>query len=281
MKKQRFWEGVRHYVIIALVSLFVLLPYYWMIAMSVKPTEEVMLSPPTLVPSRLSFDNYVKVWSMLPLLQYIKNSLMVAGITTLLCIICASLCGYSLSRWKHRKLQKGVSTMILLAQLIPGALPMIALYFIIYNAGLTNTYSGLILAYTVWGFPFCTLMMRSYFSTAIPLSLEESATIDGCSRFGVFFRIALPISIPGLMATAIYSFILAWNEFMWASIILSDGDKKPVSIGVYSFVGQYGTNTNVAMTVTTGVLITIPSVILFGFLQKYLVSGLTAGAVKE
>lgn len=171
--------------------------------------------------------------------------------------------------------------MILLAQLIPGALPMIALYFIIYNAGLTNTYTGLILAYTVWGFPFSTLMMRSYFSTAVPISLEESATIDGCSRIGTFFRIALPVSVPGLMATAIYSFILAWNEFMWASIILSDGDKKPVSIGVYSFVGQYGTNTNVAMTVTTGVLITIPSVILFGFLQKYLVSGLTAGAVKE
>ncbi len=281
MKKQRFWEGARHYFIIGLVALFVLLPYYWMITMSIKPVEEVMLSPPTLVPSKISFDNYVKVWSMLPLLQYIKNSLLVAGVTTVLCIICASLCGYSLSRWRHRRLQKGVSTMILLAQLIPGALPMIALYFIIYNAGLTNTYTGLILAYTVWGFPFSTLMMRSYFSTAVPISLEESATIDGCSRIGTFFRIALPVSVPGLMATAIYSFILAWNEFMWASIILSDGDKKPVSIGVYSFVGQYGTNTNVAMTVTTGVLITIPSVILFGFLQKYLVSGLTAGAVKE
>lgn len=281
MKKQRFWEGARHYFIIGLVALFVLLPYYWMITMSIKPVEEVMLSPPTLVPSKISFDNYVEVWSMLPLLQYIKNSLLVAGVTTVLCIICASLCGYSLSRWRHRRLQKGVSTMILLAQLIPGALPMIALYFIIYNAGLTNTYTGLILAYTVWGFPFSTLMMRSYFSTAVPISLEESATIDGCSRIGTFFRIALPVSVPGLMATAIYSFILAWNEFMWASIILSDGDKKPVSIGVYSFVGQYGTNTNVAMTVTTGVLITIPSVILFGFLQKYLVSGLTAGAVKE
>lgn len=281
MNKQRFWEGARHYFIIGLVALFVLLPYYWMITMSIKPVEEVMLSPPTLVPSKISFDNYVKVWSMLPLLQYIKNSLLVAGVTTVLCIICASLCGYSLSRWRHRRLQKGVSTMILLAQLIPGALPMIALYFIIYNAGLTNTYTGLILAYTVWGFPFSTLMMRSYFSTAVPISLEESATIDGCSRIGTFFRIALPVSVPGLMATAIYSFILAWNEFMWASIILSDGDKKPVSIGVYSFVGQYGTNTNVAMTVTTGVLITIPSVILFGFLQKYLVSGLTAGAVKE
>lgn len=281
MKKHRFWEGARHYFIIGLVALFVLLPYYWMITMSIKPVEEVMLSPPTLVPSKISFDNYVKVWSMLPLLQYIKNSLLVAGVTTVLCIICASLCGYSLSRWRHRRLQKGVSTMILLAQLIPGALPMIALYFIIYNAGLTNTYTGLILAYTVWGFPFSTLMMRSYFSTAVPISLEESATIDGCSRIGTFFRIALPVSVPGLVATAIYSFILAWNEFMWASIILSDGDKKPVSIGVYSFVGQYGTNTNVAMTVTTGVLITIPSVILFGFLQKYLVSGLTAGAVKE
>lgn len=280
MKKTSVLSGVRHYLILALVSVFVLLPYYWMVTMSVKPAEEIMLSPPTLFPSSIQFDNYVSVWTMLPLLQYLKNSLFIAGVTTFVCILMASLCGYSLSRYSVNKMQKGTTTMILLAQLIPGSLPMIALYFIIFGMGLTNTYLGLIVAYTAWGLPFCTLMMKSYFTTAIPLSLEESATIDGCSRFGIFFRIALPLALPGLVATAIFSFILAWNEFQWASIILSDGDLKPVSVGVYDFIGQYGTNANVALTVTTGVLITLPVVLVFAFLQKYLVSGLTSGAVK-
>ncbi len=280
MKRKWSLESVRHYLIMMLVSVFVLLPYYWMVTMSLKPASEIMMSPPTLFPTKIQFDNYITVWSMLPLFTYMRNSLFVSGVTTIICILSASLCGYSLSRFSVHKMQKVTITMILFAQLIPGFLPMIALYFTIFKMGLTNTYLGLIIAYTMWGMPFCTLMMRSYFTTAIPISLEESAKIDGCSRIGIFIRIAMPLALPGLVGTAIFSFILAWNEFVWASIILSDGALKPLSVGVYDFVGQYGANANVALTVTTGVIITLPVVLVFAFLQKYLVSGLTAGAVK-
>lgn len=238
------------------------------------------MSPPTYFPKILNFENYITVWSTLPLMKYMANSLYVSTMTTLICVVVATLCGYSISRFSNRSLQKSTVVLMLLSQLIPGVLPFISFYFIMHNADLTNTYTGLIIAYSIWGIPFCTLMIKSYFTSAIPVSLEESATIDGCTRFGIFFRIALPISLPGIVATAIFSFILAWNEFMWASVILSNNDLKPASIGIYDYIGQFGGNSNMALTMTTSVLITLPAIILFAFLQKYLISGLTAGAVK-
>lgn len=271
---------VLHYAGLLLVSLFVLLPYYWMIITSVKPKEEVMLSPPTMIPSTIDFSNYIQVWKTLPLARYLLNSLFVASMTTIIGVVLAVLCGYSLSRYAYKKLQKGATILMLLTQLIPSVLPMISLYFIMFKLNLANTYIGLIIAYSVWAIPFCTLMMKSYFTTTIPHELEESATIDGCSKFGTFFRICLPISIPGVVATAIFSFILAWNDYMWASIMLSNNDLKPVSVGIYDYVGQFGGNANLALTMTTAVIVTIPAIILFAFLQKYLISGLSAGAVK-
>lgn len=282
MRKKGFiiLDKVRQISIILFVTVFVAFPYYWMILTSLKPREEVMLSPTTWFPSRLDFSNYIEVWDSLPLLKYMGNSMFVSITTTIICVILATLCGYSISRFVNRKLQKTTSILMIISQLIPGTLPFISFYFIMFNAGLTNTYAGLIIAYTVWGIPFCTLMMKSYFSSSVPIALEESATIDGCTRIGIFFKIALPISIPGIVATSIFSFILAWNEFMWASVILSNKDLKPASVGIYDYIGQYGGNSNMSLTMTTAVLITIPAIIFFAFLQKYLISGLSAGAVK-
>jgi ABC-type sugar transport system, permease component len=279
-KKAKILDGIRHGIIMILTSVFVLFPYYWMVMTSFKPREEVMLSPPTWYPSRLDFSNYSEVWNQLPLLRYMRNSLFISVATTLFCVILATLCGYSISRFVTRKLQKTTSVLMVVSQLIPGTLPFISLYFLMFNAHLTNTYAGLIIAYSVWGIPFCTLMMKSYFTQAVPISLEESATIDGCTPFGIFAKIVLPISVPGVVATSIYSFILAWNEFMWASVILSNNDLKPASVGIYDFIGQYGGNSNMSLTMTTAVLITVPAIVLFAFLQKYLISGLAAGAVK-
>lgn len=280
MISKKVKPALKHYLIMTLCSIFILLPYYWMFITSIKPSTEIMLSPPTYFPSSITFKNYTTVWSTLPLLKYMCNSLYVSLMTTVICVILATLCGYSISRFANRTLQKSTVVLMLMSQLIPSVLPFISFYFIMFNAKLTNTYAGLIIAYSIWGIPFCTLMMKSYFSSAIPASLEESATIDGCTRFGIFFKIALPISVPGIVATAIFSFILAWNEFMWASVILSNNDLKPASIGIYDYIGQFGGNSNIALTMTTSVLITLPAIILFAFLQKYLISGLTAGAVK-
>ena len=148
------------------------------------------------------------------------------------------------------------------------------------TAGLTNTYQGLVIAYCVWSIPYCTLTMRGYFSNGLPPAVLETARIDGCSRFGMFWRIGLPLVLPGLAATLIFAFINGWNDFVWASVMLADQKKKTAAIGIYDYMGQYGQNVNRALQMTTAVLITLPTMILFGFLQKNLVSGLTAGAVK-
>lgn len=281
-EKKEFSAGeiVRHYAVLLVIAVFVLLPYYWMIVTAVKPTEEVMVSPSTLWPSKLSFDNFIKVWQMIPLGTYMKNSLVVALAVTVLSVILAALCGYSMSRFIKRRPQKFSLVLMLCTQLIPGIVTMISLYFIMYNLGLTNTYLGLIIAYVVWAVPFCTLMIKGYFDTAIPREIEESAKVDGCTQFQIFLKICLPISTPGIISTAIFAFIQAWNEYMWASILLSNNDLKPVSVGIYDFIGQYGANTKMALTMTAGIFITLPVVIIFGFLQKYLISGLSAGAVK-
>ena len=278
VKKTR--EIFGHYLSLMIISAFVLLPYYWMVVTAVKPTEEVMVSPATLLPSRISLDNFSRVWQSIPLGTYMKNSLVVSVAVTAVSVVFATLCGYSISRYIRRRAQKVSLVLMLCTQLIPGIVTMISLYFIMFNMGMTNTYRGLIIAYTVWAVPFCTLMIKGYFDAAIPREIEESARVDGCSQFGTFFRICLPISVPGIISTAIFAFILAWNESMWASILLSGNKLKPVSVGVYDFIGQYGANTKLALTMTAGIFITLPAVIIFAFLQKYLISGLAAGAVK-
>lgn len=279
-KNSAIFETVRDYLGLILVAVFVLLPYYWMIVTALKPTEEVAISPSTLWPSRISLDNFVEVWKLIPMARYLKNSFVVAIIVTILGVILATLCGYSISRFSRRKSQKVTFIVILCSQLIPGVVSTISLYFMMYNVGLNNTYLGLIIAYAGWTIPFCVLMIKGYFDAAIPREIEESAKVDGCGQFKTFLLVCLPISIPGIISTAIFSFINAWNEYMWASILLSSNELKPASVGIYDFIGQFGANSRLEITMTAGVLITLPAMILFAFLQKYLISGLTAGAVK-
>jgi multiple sugar transport system permease protein len=275
----RVKDYIIYYLIILLITIFVIFPYYWMILTSIKPSDELMVSPTVWWPSHFDFSNYIIVWQQIPLLRYMGNTLFVAVVTTAVCLVISTATGYSLSRYKIR-IREASITLILFTQLIPGMLPFVSFYFLMFRMHLTNTYSGLIIAYSIWGIPFCSLMMKSYFTSAVPISLEESATIDGCTKWGVLVRIALPISVPGLVATSIFSFILAWNEFMWASVMLTDPNKKTVAVGIYNFVGQYGNNVKISLTMTTAVLITVPAMIVFAFFQKYLVSGLTSGAIK-
>jgi ABC-type glycerol-3-phosphate transport system permease component len=264
-----------------LVTLYVMFPYFWMVFTSLKPREEASLSPTVFTVSHLEFKNYITVWATLPLLRYLRNSLFISVMTTIISSFVAALCGYSISRFSKQKLQRFTLTLLLLSQLIPSVLPIVALYFLMRNIGLLNSFAGLILTNVSWTIPFCTLMSKSYFDSAVPNSLDESATIDGCTRWGVFTRIAIPLGIPGLVATGIFAFINSWNEFMWASIMIANNQIKPVSVGMYDYIGQYGVNVNLTMTMTTAVIVTLPTMILFAFFQRYLVSGLSVGAVKE
>jgi ABC-type glycerol-3-phosphate transport system permease component len=269
----------KHYAVMFIVAIFVLFPYFWLILSSVKPPHQQVLSPTIWIPDYLDFSNYVDVWNTIPMLRYMINSLLVSVCTVAMCLVFSVTAAYSLSRYAFKAKYAVIST-ILFSQLIPGMLPFVSFYFMMFGLHLTNNYGGLIIAYAIWGIPFSTLMMRSYFTAAIPRELEESAIIDGCSRWGVFLRIAIPLAVPGIIATAIFAFILSWNEFMWASVMITNNMLKTVAVGMYDYIGQYGSNVRISMTMATAVLATLPAMLIFCFLQRYLISGLTSGAVK-
>lgn len=266
-------------VVLFAMTIFVLFPFFWMLRTSLTPPTEIMLSPPRWVPTRIAFENYKQVWFSIPLLKYLGNSLLTAGLGALIGMLLSTTASFSLACFKS-KIKIPALVLLLFTQLIPFTLPFVSFYMMMFNANLTNTYQGLIIAYCVWSIPYCTLTMRGYFSQALPTSLLESARIDGCSRFGMYWRIGLPLVLPALVATFIFAFINGWNDFVWASVMLVDNNKKTAAIGIYDYIGQYGTGVNKALQMTTAVLITLPTIVLFGFLQKHLVSGLTAGAVK-
>jgi ABC-type glycerol-3-phosphate transport system permease component len=278
-KIDNFFASCTYYLIMTATAIFVLFPYFWMILSSLKPPHQQTLSPTIWIPDYLDFSTYANVWNTIPMLRYMLNSVFVSFCTVIMCLLFSVTAAYSLSRYSFKG-KYGVIATILSSQLIPGMLPFVSFYFMMFNLRLTNNYAGLIVAYAIWGIPFSTLMMRSYFTAAIPMELEESAIIDGCSRWGVLLRIAIPLAVPGIIATAIFAFILSWNEFMWASVMMTNNFIKTVAVGIYDYIGQYGGNSRVAMTMATAVLATLPAMLIFCFLQKYLISGLTSGAVK-
>lgn len=254
-------------------------PYYWMINTSLKPKADLFVIPPRFWPSEIDFTAYREVVNRIPFFDYLTNSLIVATITTILAIIIASFSGYSISRFSFKGRRK-VFGLFILTQLVPGVLPLVPFYFILHSMNLTNSYSGIIISYSTWAIAFCTMMLQSYFRTAYSTEIEESARIDGCNRWGVFFKIALPLARPGIIATAIFAYLLAWNDFIWASIINTRQEYRLISNGIQDFQSQYG-NIYINNTMAIGMLATIPVLIIFAFAQKHLVAGLSAGGVKE
>ncbi|MFD0676576.1 MULTISPECIES: carbohydrate ABC transporter permease [Paenibacillus] len=279
MNKTSKWEYVVHYVILNSIAIFALFPFYWMFVTSVKPAEQILQIPPAWWPSYFEFKNYTEVFQIMPLFEYLKNSIIYSLSTTIVCVLLACFAGYSLSRFRF-KIRNASIVLILSSQLIPWVMSIIPFYFIMQSLKLNNTTIGITLAYSIWAIPFCTLMLKNYFTSTLPVEIEESAMIDGCSRMKILFVIALPISIPGIVATAIFSFILAWNEYMWASIVLSDTKYKPLSVGIHDFIGQFGVTPSVSLFMAASVITTLPILLIFGFLQKYLISGMSDGAIK-
>lgn len=267
-------------IIIVIACAITVFPFVWMLSTSFKPANEIY-STPHFIPDQPTLDGYrdmlmtqsknfnFKTWAV--------NSVIVSVLTTFFSIIIASLGGYGLSRFNFPG-RKAVGYFILITQVIPGSLLIIPLYITLNAMHLLNSLIGLILAYTTFSVPFCTWTMRGFFQT-IPRSLDEAAEVDGCSKFRTFFSIILPLTTPGLVATCVFSFIAGWNEYLFASIFMQKYDKWTIPVGISTSVGQYSTDWSSVMA--GSVMITVPVVVIFLVLQKHLVSGMTAGAVKQ
>jgi arabinogalactan oligomer/maltooligosaccharide transport system permease protein len=228
-------------------------------------------------PAHFSLKNFTDVLTEQPFGRWLLNSVLVSVMTTLLGVFLACTAAYAFSRFRFPGRDSGMLA-FLVSQMFPGTLMLIPLFIIIVKwLGLGNTFWGLVIVYATTAIPFCVWMLKGYFDT-IPIDIEESALIDGASRQTIFLRIILPLSTPAIAITALFSFMTAWNEFILASVFLESEAMYTAPVGLRFFVG--GFSSQWGFFAAGSVIVSLPVVILFLYLQKYLVSGLTAGSVK-
>lgn len=274
--KKKKQVGIVSYGILVLFSLLVLYPLLWMVLTSLKSLEETFLVPPVWFPKQPSLQAYSDIFVNYPLAAYFRNSILVTGITTVVSVVVSCLAGYAASRSRSRW-KKPFMTFLLVLQMFPAVMLLVPYYKMLTAYGLVDTIPGLILPNIAFTMPFCTWMMMGYFNT-IPSELEQAAQIDGCNKYQSFLRVICPLTLPGVAATAIYSFIQVWNEYMFSQTLMKTETAKTLTVGIAQMVGEYRTLWNEMMAAS--VLTSLPLIVVFLFMQKYFISTLTAGAVK-
>ena len=278
MKKKKRIAMVLQYAALLSALLIIIFPIYWIIISSFKIKEDILSYPPKLFPSQFTLENYVTAFRDYDVLMYLKNSLIVTVVTVILTVIIAALAAYAMCFFKFAP-AKILNNLLYLLQVLPTITMMVPLMTLYRIMGIQNTYTSLILTYTaaITGVPIALILITGYFK-AIPMELFESASIDGAGSFKAFYKILLPLGAPGLVCTAIYVFVQAWQEFMFAVNLITAPEKYTLPVGLQSFVGMRSTDWGGMMATCT--MIAIPAVILFTAVQNYFVDNL-AGSVKE
>jgi len=288
------WEKAKEvicYTVLSLALIFYLLPLYWLIITSFKTPSEVFTSPPVWVPSKLILDNYLLilgyvrgVWAEAgaiyryqSIIPFLLNSTIVSSLTTIVSVLLGALLAYSIARLKFGG--KSLFTWLLSLRMIPPAVIVVPIFIIFYYIRLVNTWWALILAYLITNIPFATLVLVGFFND-IPKELDEAALIDGCSRISSFLRIVLPLSLPGLVAASIICFITCWNELLLATALTTTQAAQTLPVYTTVFTSQVERGTTWGPAAAGGVIAIIPMVIFSFYIQKYLVRGLTMGAIR-
>lgn len=266
------------------VLFFIFFPLLWLFSASLSTQVELYAIPPHWIPQNPTFQNYLDI--IFPTLAVssvprtfaaaILNSLKIASAVTLICIVIGGLAAYALVRIPF-KFNRSIQIGILGTRMIPEVSLIIPLFVIASSLELINKPIVLIIAYLSFALPYAIWMMAAFFQT-VPIELEEAARLDGCSRLGILWRVVMPIAIPGLISTAMFTFLLAWDEFFYALIFTSTIAAKTAPVAIAEFVGRYAVNITGMMA--GGILAALPPVILGLIFQRYIVSGMTAGAVK-
>lgn len=265
------------YGILVSVSAFCLFPFLWMVDTAFKPVDEVLSTTPSFFIHQPTLHNFAAVLLHSPFLIYLRNSIIVSVFSTLVTMVSATFCAYALSRWGRQRPIRIVSGALLASQIIPGVLLLVPLYMTMRNLGLLSTYLSLILVYCTFMVPLAVFMLRGFFD-AVPIELEEAAALDGCSRPAFLLRVLLPLSIPGLLATGLFGFVTAWNEFMFGYVLINDDSHRTLTPGIMLFRGAHETDWGALMAAS--VLTILPVAVAFLYLQRFLAGGLTMGSVK-
>ncbi|MBY5794744.1 ABC transporter permease subunit [Rhizobium leguminosarum bv. viciae] len=267
---------IAHRLAILCYIAFALFPLFWLLKVSVTPNDLLYSEGVRMWPSRTTWDHYAFVLRHSAFPTFFKNSLIVSAATAVTVTICASLSGYALSRFNFRA-KYWIVALMLLTQMFPLVMLVAPIFKILSPLHLTNSLTGLVIVYTAFNVPFATFLMQSFFD-GIPRDLEEAAKIDGATQFIAFRQIILPLTLPGIAATLGFVFTAAWSELLFALMLINGNDAATFPVGLLTFVSKFSVDFGQMMA--AGVMALIPAGLFFLLIQRYLVQGLTAGAVK-
>jgi ABC-type glycerol-3-phosphate transport system permease component len=265
------------YLLLVLAVAWAVLPLFWVFVSSIRPDTETYAASQTIIPRHPTLDNYVTLFKVTRFGTWLKNSTILATATTTLVVGLSAMAAYAMSRFRIWGFEF-FGRLTLLAYMMPPILLVVPIFFLLFNLGLTNSHFGLLLVYASTRLPFGLWLLRSYFQ-GIPLELEEAALVDGATRFQAFRKVVLPQAVPGIISTSIFTFSVTWHEFLFASILLFSASKQTLSAGVATFMSEDWIY-SWGVLMAAGVMISLPLVIFYVFLQRYLIAGWGGGGLK-
>jgi len=273
---KNLFSNIGFYFCLSIFVVFIIFPFFWQFMASIKPMQELYLTPPRWIPSKINLEFYYSVFFKRSFLTYLKNSAVVAGSSTIFAVFVASFAAYALSRldFKGKNL---ILSMVLAVSMFPGIAIVSSLFIMLRQVDLLNSYIGLIITYITITMPLSIWILTTFFKE-IPYSLEEAAKVDGASPLKAFLLIIFPLAAPGLFTTAILVFISSWNEFLFSLVFNTKDQMRTVPVGIAMFPGDYSYPWG--DIAAASIVVTVPLIILVLIFQKRIISGLTAGAVK-
>lgn len=263
--------------VMAFVPIFIIItPALWLVLTSLKTSENIFRYPPQVIPDPVTMENYVDALSGSNFSRYLLNSVLITTVSTLICVAFSAMAAYALNFF-HFFGRRIWLIVIVGTQFFPAAVLLLPLFRMWANLGLFDTYYSLIATYTATSLSLCTWLLIGFYR-AIPNEVLDAATIDGCGKLSMMWRIVLPLSLPGLLASGAFVFIGVWQEFLLAVTLISDPDLRTVMVGLYSFITEHRVAWN--LLIAASVAVSVPTIIIFGLVQRYIVDGIMSGALK-
>ncbi|MEZ5862582.1 MAG: carbohydrate ABC transporter permease [Geminicoccaceae bacterium] len=273
--QRRMLLNAMSYGLLILAIVIVSLPILWMLTVSVRPNLEVMKIPPSWIPTHFTLASYGKILTNPRYIVVFLNTIFISLFVTFLSLFLGALAAYALARFNFMG-QRAVLMFLIITQMFPLILLCIPYFRVFVMLGLYDTRTSLIIVYLTFTLPFCILMLRSYFINISP-AMEEAAMVDGCTRMGAIFRILVPVSYPAFIGAGLYAFLLAWNEFLFAMVLVEAWENRVLTMAIYSLMAEFVTDWSGMMAFS--MLASLPLVVAFILLQKFMVQGMTAGAL--
>jgi multiple sugar transport system permease protein len=258
------------------VTALLLFPFYWTLLTSLQPRGAIYTTHPSLLPQAFRWESYLEIFQLRPFDLWLQNSFLIAAGTTILNLVLAIPAAYSLARFSYGG-KRTLGMVVLVTQMLPASLIVVPMYLAFLRFGMLDSKLGVILAHSSMTLPYAVWMLRSFFET-VPLEILEAALVDGCSRVRAMIRISLPLAAPGIVGAGLYVFETSWNEYLFARTFISRAENMVVSVGISTFIGEYTVFWHQIMA--AAVISALPAFVIFFVFQRFLVQGLSSGAVK-